>query len=78
MIELKQIKQIKKLTERDGKNILKVSNFAGQKFANNPNTKITKKLKSGFRYNMYNELGTDKMFEMIFLTETNGYYVCPR
>lgn len=78
MIELKQIKQIKKLTERNGKNILKVSTFAGEKFVNNPNTKLTKKLTSGFRYNVFNESGTEKMFEMIFLIETNGYYVCPR
>lgn len=76
MIELTHIKQIKKLTERNGKNILKVSKSAGEKFVEK--AKITKILTSGYRYNVFNESGTEKMFEMIFLIETNGYYVCPR
>ena len=78
MENLKKIKQIKKLTERSGKKIIKVSKFAGEKFINNPLTKVTKELLSGRRYNVFDEAGTEKIFEMIYLKETKEYFVCPK
>jgi hypothetical protein len=76
MIDSKQIKQIKKLSERNGRVITKVSRDAGQRFINNPQTKLTKTLKSGCRYNVFDEAGKVKMFEMIYLEETKEYFVC--